>query len=95
MVINHLHFLASDHSVLTYVEAVRFAWPENKELMVKSAGGGMILNPEFEDYVVRLENWKMSRTWVENNPELTHFVNVEDFSKPEQASYGVAQGDRT
>ncbi|OAL45723.1 hypothetical protein IQ07DRAFT_575371 [Pyrenochaeta sp. DS3sAY3a] len=77
MVSNNLLIAGSAHSVLMYTQAVRFSWPDSKELIIKSCGGAMVLNPNFESYVVSLENWKISCSWADRYPELAHLVNVE------------------
>ncbi|KAF2190083.1 hypothetical protein K469DRAFT_438114, partial [Zopfia rhizophila CBS 207.26] len=78
LISNELLILGTTHSARKYIEAMRFSWPEGKDLILKSDGGGIVLNPEFESYVFSLENWKISRSWADDHPELVHLVNVED-----------------
>lgn len=65
-----------------YTQAIQFTWPKDKELIIQSPRDGVILNPDFESYVVSLENWTISRSWADNYPQLAHLVNVEGATEP-------------
>lgn len=61
-----------------YARHVSLSWPNNKSLLVRSDGGDMILNPDFEPHVFNLDNWSLDSGFARKYPQMAPLVTIRD-----------------